>query len=78
MEPWETMHALTFTNASTISQALVAYALMPDSTDDRIRSVIKALRAIDYTNTADTIEELQADSSSVMRERIEAYTRRGE
>lgn len=50
---------LTLTEGMTVADALVAYALQPDSTDQRIRDVIAALRALDYPDTADTLASMQ-------------------
>jgi hypothetical protein len=53
---------LTLMQAHTIADALTSYALQPDSTDARIRSVIDALNAIGYTETAATMERLNDHS----------------
>lgn len=49
----------------TLADALVCYALQPDSTDERIRDVLKALRAIGYTETADALLRLNEHSVKV-------------
>jgi hypothetical protein len=56
------MSDLTLMQAHTIADALTCYALQPDSTDARIRSVIDALQAIGYTGTAAALEGLNEHS----------------
>lgn len=57
--------SMTAMNAMTVANALVAYALQPDSTDDRIRQVIAALKEFGYTETAATLERLNEHSVKV-------------
>lgn len=56
---------MTAVNALTIADALVAFALHPETNDDRIRRCIAALQEFGYPSTAETLERLQNDSHSV-------------
>jgi hypothetical protein len=56
---------MTAVNALTVADALVAFALHPETNDDRIRRCIDALREFGYPSSADTLERLQHDTHSV-------------
>ena len=64
-DPIMPLRGLTFMQECMIADALIAYALSPTSTDQRIRNVIEILEALEYPETAATLERLQNDSHSV-------------